>query len=957
MTNTTCIDLHPASSPRPAFGRFMGQAHVLVSVLLSLALVLSLSQATAADLRPAGLSCEYRQNPLGIDARQPRLSWKLEAPAGARGLAQSAYRVLAASSAEKLVRDRGDLWDSGKVGSEQQLGITYAGKPLSSGMQVWWKVKVWDNHDQASQWSAPARWEMGLLKAADWQAQWIEAPGAGPQSDEERFNDDPAPLLRKEFTIHKPVLRARAYISGLGYYELRLNGRRVGDHQLDPGWTAYAKRVLYSTYDVTAQLKQGRNAVGIILGHGWYDPLPLRFWGHLNLREHLTVGKPRAILRLVVDYADGTSQSILTDGTWRSSHGPILRNNVYLGELYDARREQPGWDQAGFQDSNWKPAVRAVEPLGPLQAQSAPPIRITRVLRPVRRTEPEPGTYIFDFGQNFAGWVRLRVQGPPGTAVRLRYGELLYPDGRLDGMTTVAGQVKAGGKDYVYPGHGVPKTAWQTDTYILKGQGEETYTPRFTFHGFRYVEVTGYPGAPPLDALQGLRLNSDVERVGSFICSNERFNRIEHLVEWTFLSNLFSVQSDCPGREKLGYGGDIFGTSEAFALNFNMVRFYEKTLQDYADAARPNGGLTETAPFVGIADEGFGGGTGPVGWGTVFPHLLWQLYTYYGDRRVLEEYYPVACRWVEFLQAHARDGILDNGISDHESLVPKPRALTGTGFYYCNALTMARIARVLGKTADAQRFHALAEDIKNAFNRRFLRPATGAYDTGTQACQAFALFLDLVPEASKQATLQYLVHDILDSHDGHLTTGLFGTRFLPLVLSDLGRMDVACTVVNQSDFPGWGYMIQKGATTLWEHWAFSDNVFSHNHPMFGSIGEWLMKAVAGIQPAPEMVGWSRLIIRPQPAPEFVWARGDYQTLRGLVSSHWRVEDGKIFMRIALPPNTRAKVFVPALNGGSVLEGGKPAAHSPGVRFVGRVPGAAVYEVGSGRYEFEAPFSS
>ena len=907
----------------------------------------------AQGLVVENLRCEYCTNPLGLDTPKPRLSWILSS--SRRAQRQTAYRILVASSRDALAGNRGELWDSGKVASGQSAQIEYEGTPLSSRARCFWKVLVWDKDGTPSDWSAPAQWEMGLLVPEDWQAQWIQQRSPEPRSEEERFNDQPAPLLRKEFTVDKAVARARAYISGLGYYELHLNGKRVGDNVLDPGWTTYSRRVLYSTYDVTAQVARGRNAVGIMLGNGWFNPLPLRMWGQLNLREHLTVGEPRAILQLAIDYVDGSSQIITTDTTWRTCQGPILRNSIYLGEVYDARHEQPGWDGPGFPSANWEPAAPASAPLGALRAQTAPPIRVTRVLRPVNRTQPRPGTWIFDFGQNFAGCVTLRVKGPAGTVVRLRYGELLYPDGTLNAMTSVAGQIKGGGPNYVYSGTGAPKTAWQSDVYTLKGGAEEVYTPWFTFHGLRYAEVTGYPGEPPLEALAGLRLNSAVERAGTFACSNERFNRIQQQIEWTFLANLFSVQSDCPAREKFGYGGDVVATSETFLLNFDMARFYGKTVRDYADAARPNGGLTETAPFVGIADEGLGGGSGPVGWGTAFPQLQWQLYQYYGDRRILEEQYPLTRTWVEFLRARAKDNLLDNGISDHESLVPKPRALTGTAFYYYNVQVLSRIARVLGKTQDAERYAALAGEIKQSFNRRFLKRGTGAYDTATQACQAFALFLDLAPPEERENALQVLVRDLLETHHGHLTTGIFGTRFLPLVLSDCGRTDLACAVVDRGDFPGWGHMLERGATTLWEHWEFSDNTFSHNHPMFGSIGEWFFKALAGLQPDPEMAGRGHFIIRPQPAPNLTWVKGEYRSVRGPVASEWHVAEGNINLRVAIPANMSATVYVPTRDSTAVKESGRPAGEASAVRFLRTEAEAAVYEVGSGDFVFEAPF--
>jgi len=701
----------------------------LTIFLCSASLFLSILASEAGSLSLSGLKSEYRVNPLGLDTPQPRLSWLLDSKE--RGQQQTAYQVLAATSLDALAKGTGDLWDSGKVSSAESVHVAYGGQPLRSGQRVYWKVRAWDRQDRPSAYSAPAWWEMGLLAPADWQAAWLTRQRPAPRSEQQMFEDAPAPLLRKEFAIPKAILRARVYVSGLGYYELRLNGQRVGDHVLDPGWTTYSKRVLYSTYDVTDQLQRGANALGIMLGNGWFNPLPLRLWGHINPREHLTIGEPRAILQLVVEFADGSSQTVVTDETWKVGEGPILRNNVYLGEVYDARRAQPGWDRPGFDDASWRRASVAEEPLGPLRAQDAPPVRVTRTLKPVKRTEPKPGVFIFDLGQNFAGWARLSVKGPAGTRVRMRYGELLYPDGTLNGMTAVCGQIKQGGRDYRYDGIGAPKTAWQEDQYILKGEGEEVYTPRFTFHGFRYVEVTGIVGEHV--ALEGLRLNSDVAPAGSFTCSNERFNRIQEMVLWTELSNLFSVQSDCPHREKFGYGGDIVATSEMAIFNFDMARFYAKATRDLADAVRPNGGFTETAPFVGIADNGLGEKSGPIGWGTAHPLLQWHLYQYYGDTRLLEENYELTKRWIALLRASARDHILDNGISDHESLVPKPRALTGTGFYYLNVRLFSQIARALGKKADADEAAALAEQIKAAFNQKFLQPGTGRYDTATHA--------------------------------------------------------------------------------------------------------------------------------------------------------------------------------------------------------------------------------
>lgn len=923
--------------------------HILAGLLFFGVLTGADIVAATGAVKATSLQCEFRVNPLGVDTRQPRLSWTLESRR--RAERQSAWQVLAASTADKLDREEGDLWNSGKGDSTESLNVDYCGQPLRSGQRVFWKVRVWDRDGRASDYSRLAWFETALLAPEDWQAFWITRQSSGPIPEAQAYDDHPAPLVRKEFTLEKKIARARAYVSGLGYYELRLNGERVGDHVLDPGWTSYSQRVLYSTYDVTAQLKRGRNAVGLMLGNGWFNPLPLRMWKRFNLREALTVGEPRAIVQLVVEFTDGTSQTIATDETWRVGDGPVLRNSVYLGEVYDARREQPGWDQAGFDDSRWETAVRAGDPaLGGLRAQSAPPIRITRTLQPVKLTEPRPGVFIFDFGQNFSGWARLRVRGAAGTRVRLRSGELLYPDGTLNGMTAVVGQTKIGGTNYQYDGVGQPKTAFQQDEYIVNGRGTEVFTPRFTFHGFRYVEVTGFPGKPTLGALEGLRLNSDVRPAGTFECSNERLNRIQQMVLWTELANLFSVQSDCPHREKFGYGGDIVASSEMAMLNFDMSRFCEKAAQDLVDAARTNGGFTETAPFVGISDEGLGGGSGPIGWGTAQPLLLAQLRQYYGEQRLVAEQYEATKRWIALLHARAVADILDNGISDHESLAPKPRALTGTVFYYFNVKLFAQLAKSLGHADDATEAEARAERIKTAFNRKCLQPGTGRYDAATQASQAFALYHGLVPLDEQARALDVLVRDIA-AHDGHLTTGIFGTKYMLAALSDAGRGDVACGIVNQRTFPGWGYMLERGATTLWEHWEYSDNTYSRNHPMFGSVSEWFYKTLAGIQPAAGAVGFNQVVIQPTPVHDLKWVKASYDSVRGKIECAWTRSGRRFQMRVTIPVGVTATVAVPGNELTRIRESGRPARESVGVNWLRQQAGRNLFTVGSGDYTF------
>jgi alpha-L-rhamnosidase len=907
--------------------------------------------ASGAGLKVSDLKCNYQTNPLGLDDPRPSLSWKLDS--AERGQSQTAYQILAATTPAKLKDGATDIWDSGKITSTDSIGVPYAGATLHSGERIYWTVRSWDKDGKISETPKPVWWEMGLLDPADWRGAWINRPRPAPPTEKQMFDKDPAPLFRKEFRIDKKIKRARVYVSGLGYYELHINGERIGDHVLDPGWTSYSKRVLYSTYDVTENLKRGDNAIGVMLGNGWFNPLPLRMWGRVNLRDSLTLGQPRLCLQLAVDYTDGQSVIIGTDESWKTGPGPILRNSVYLGELYDARKELPSWDMANFDDSAWTAAAVATEKLGALRAQDAPPIRVTHVVKPAKVTEPKPGVYIVDFGQNFAGWVRLHVQGPAGTEVKMRYGELIYPDGTLNGMTSVFGQVKGGGPTYKYSGEGVPKTAWQQDEYILKGGGPEVYCPRFTFHGFRYVEITGLPQRPNLRDIEGLRLNSDVTPAGSFECSNTEFNRIHEMVLWTELSNLFSVESDCPHREKFGYGGDMIVASEAAMFNFDMERFYAKAVQDLDDAARPNGGFTETAPYVGLSDEGLGGGSGPVEWASAQPFVQWKLYQYYGDRALLAAHYPATKRWIEFLKSCATNNILDNGISDHEGLDPKPRALTGTGFYYLNVHLFARIAGVLGKTEDATAANAQAEEIKTAFNRQFLKPGSGVYDIGTEACQAFALHLGLVPADEEPRALDALAHDIVDVKKGHLSTGIFGTKFMLDALPDFGRDDLAFDIVNQKTFPGWGYMLAQGATTLWEHWEPSDNVYSHNHPMFGSVSEWFYKDLGGIIPAPDAVGFNKIIFRPQPVGDVTWVNTSYNSARGKIICDWKRDGHDFQLLVRVPVGASAVVELPAKDQNSLKEHGAPVSAMADIHLDSFRANLATIAISSGEYQFSS----
>lgn len=906
---------------------------MVLTTLGLLALVPNLP-ATAPLVTPTDLRCEFQVEPLGIDTMRPRLSWTLRGTPGERDQRQSAYRVLVASSSRALAANRGDLWDSGKVLGPEQNNIAYAGKPLQSGQSCFWKVQVWDGKAVAG-WSEPARWEMGLLHPQDWAGQWIDDGKANPATDAEFYANDPAPMFRKEFTARGPVARARLVVSGLGYVVASLDGAKVGDHELDPGWTDYGKQVFYSVYDVTERLSAGRHCLGFVLGNGWYNPLPLRMWGNKNLREHLTVGRPRVIAQLRIEYRDGTTETIATDPGWKVGASGILRNNVYLGEVVDARKSPHGWDSPGFDDSGWRTAALAPESVGTLVSQPQPPIRATRSWNAVRVTEPQPGVWIYDFGVNFAGWASVRLDVSAGTVVQLRYGELLHPDGTLNPLTGVAGQIKREGVG----GPGAPDVAWQADTYTARGVGE-TYTPRFTWHGFRYLEIRGLPAALPLDRVTAQRLNADVESVGSFACSNPLLNEIQAMCRRTFLSNLFSVQSDCPHRERFGYGGDIAATSEAFMDNFQMANFYAKAVRDWADAALEDGMFTDTAPFVGIQYCG-------VVWAMAHPLLVDQLYRTYGDRRLGEEQYEAAKRWLLLVEKQTPDAIVQDGLSDHEGLAPAPAPAMVTPFYFQSANLLAAAARRLGRMEDARHFDGLAEAIRAAYVARFVDGTTGKVGPGTQASQAIALATGIVPEGLRGKVLGALVERVHEKGD-HLSTGILGTKFMLDELSRGGRADLAYRIVTQPDFPGWGWMLKNGATTLWEHWEFSDNTFSHNHPMFGSVSEWMMRWLGGIQPEEGSVGYDRIVIRPQCVKELEWVKSSHKSVRGKIVSNWSRVGGALRFEIEVPVNTRARVVLPAANAGAVTEGGRPL---PAVFRAKRTATGVEVAVGSGSYTF------
>lgn len=898
-------------------------------------------------LRVDQLRCEYRSDPLGIDTARPRLSWVLNS--NIRGQFQSAYQILVASSEDRLNESEADLWNSGKTVSQQSLNIEYAGRALESRMRCFWKVRVWGKSGRASDWSKTAWWEMAFLDRDEWSASWIDDGKENPSRDEDFYKDDLAPLFRKEFVLEKAVEKARLYITGLGYYEAYLNGNRVGNSVLDPAWTSYSQRVFYSVYDVTPHLQEGVNCIGVTLGNGWYNPLPLRMWGRLNLREHLTTGRPCFIGQLELTYADGTRKVIVSDESWKVKEGPILRNNIYLGEVYDARLEVTDWNLCGIDATGWRPASAAPEQNRRLDVQPIPPIRVTATLQPIKITQSSPGIYLVDMGQNFAGWVRYKFNAPRGTRIQCRYGEMLYADGTLNPMTSVCGQIKGtrknrNGEEVLVGGPGSPEIAWQADTYITKGNGWEIYTPRFTFHAFRYIEITGYPGDITPDMILGLRMNSDMTEAGSFSCSNEMFNDIQTMSRETFLSNLFSVQSDCPHRERFGYGGDIVSTHEALIFNFDMAAFYAKAVQDWSDSVQEDGMLTDTAPYVGIQYCG-------VGWAMVHPLLQVELFRYYGDRRTLERHYPVSRRWLGLVQNLYPDFIVKEGLSDHESLNETPSEELVTPLYFYSARLLFKMAEILKRSADKKEYEDLMAKIRSAYLNKFWQGDSGQFAPGTQASQSFGLYLGLAPELGQDKAHAYLER-LIEEKQGHLTTGILGTPFMLDVLCRHGLSDIAYRIVNKRSFPSWGHMLELGATTLWEHWEFSDDTYSHNHPMFGSVSQWFYNWLGGIQAAPDAVGFDKVIIRPQVIEDLQWVKSSYDSVRGKITSSWQKKEGSIFFEIHIPVNAEATVYLPDLKNSQIFENGKRLEVAGGIQILEKGDRSLIYRVGSGTYLFE-----
>jgi alpha-L-rhamnosidase len=894
--------------------------------LFMIMLALAHNTTAAAQLKATSLRCEYRTNPLAMDVAKPRLSWIVES--SKRGTIQTAYEIFVASDPKILGEGRGDLWESGKVEGDQNTQIAYAGKSLQTRKQCFWKVRIWDNHGNISPFSAIASWRMGLLTGADWTGSWIGL--AGDTSRDLR----PDPFVRKEFNVQKGIRRATAYIITRGLFIASLNGSRIGHDVLSPEWTDYRKRIQYLTYDVTPQIKKGANCVGIIIGDGWYSG----FVGFGKLPNNYG-SQTSALMQLHIEFADGTEEVIATDQSWRGSFGPILSSDLLMGEEYDARLEMNGWDEPGFNDKRWQPVAVYPKPTARLVPLPTEPVRITQLLKPRRITEPKKGIFVIDLGQNIAGFVRLKVHGKAGREITMRHAEVLNPDGTI--YTTNLRRAKA------------------TEKYTLGGKGIESYEPHFTFHGFRYVEVTGYPGKPAMDAITGCAINTDLPITGSFGCSDKIVNQLVSNISWSQRGNFISIPTDCPQRdERLGWMGDAQIFVRTAAFDMDVSSFMTKWMYDVVDAQSPDGAFMDTSPFV---DKN--GTFGAPGWGDAGIIVPWNIYRCYGDTRMIDDHFEAMERWMQYMAEANPDFIrknrLNNNYGDWLSIdAETPKDLLATAFWAYDARLMVDMASATGRTEAQQKYEAVFDSVKSAFQKAYIS-ADGKIHGATQTGYVLALAFNLMPDDLRQAAAQFIIDDI-KAKKGHLSTGFIGVKYLNPVLTETGHADVAYQLLFNKTFPSWGFPITQGATTIWERWdgwttdkGFQDpGMNSFNHYSMGSVGEWLYRHVAGIDLG-EKPGYKEIIVHPRVTEQLSHVSASYSSPQGVIKSEWAQKKGRFTFNVAIPANTVATIYVPAKSPDVVRESGKPVKDSPELIFVRHENGCAVFKAGSGAYRFES----
>jgi len=900
--------------------RLLFQGYIILIIAFSIvsSCTVNKKDTESNSLKVTDLKCEYATNPIGLDVLSPQLSWRIESEE--RGILQSAYQILVANTHENLSLNDSIIWDSGKIKSTKSAGIKYTGPKLTSRNRYYWKVKIWDSDNVSSDYSDPAFFEMGLLNREDWKAGWLGWPASLTGR---------VLYFRKTFSTEKTVKKARAYISGIGYYVLNINGKRVGDHVVDPGETDYSKRILYATYDITDFVDKGRNAIGVAVGPGWY-------------------GTPKLCMQAEIIYTDGVKEIITTSSEqgWQVRGGPIIKSSIYDGEYYDAREEDTEGNPAISSSQNvsrfnqWNTAATVSSPGGQMVSQKLEPIKVVNTIIPQNITEPRHGIYVIDAGQNLAGWASIKVKGKRGTEISMKFAESLYKDGTVNQENL--------------------RSAKATDTYILKGGEEEQWEPSFTYHGFRYIQAEGFPYPPRPGDIQVKVVRSAVDQTGQFKCSNELLNQIHHMVWSTEASNLHSIPTDCPQRdERMGWLNDLTVRIDQALYNFDLSRFYPKFIDDVEDTQGEDGTITDTAPTH---------------WGkrpadpvcTSYLLLALKSYEFYGNEEIISEHYDNLKAWVDYLNSRTEDGIvnysswgdwcppIEFGVNSGPVSKNTPGAFMSTGyFYYCTRI-IAHMAKILGNKKDVIYYENLSQKTAEVFNNKYWNEKTGGYGSNNQACNSFALFLGLVDKERIPKVVDNLVKDVKE-HNYHLTTGNLCTKYLLEMLTEHGHPDVAYKIATQETYPGWGFMLANGATTLWERWEHETGgaMNSHDHPMMGSVGSWFYKYLLGILPDVEGVGFGKFTIHPIIMNDLNFAEGEFKSIKGLIKSSWRKESGFINFDVTIPGNSIATVFVPTKDINSITESNKEIKLINEIKFLRIENEYAVYQVGSGTYHFKS----
>jgi len=884
--------------------------------------------STSAQLSVTQLRTEHLVDPLNIDSRQPRLDWQLQSPD--RGILQTAYEINVSDRND----GKGDSWNSGKILSDQSQQVVYAGAALLSGKKYYWRVRVWDNKGRVSPWSEGAWWQMALLDTAEWKAQWIE-PGLKDDGSNR------SPLLRTTFATRGKVASATVYITAHGLYEAQLNGQRIGNACLTPGWTSYHKRLQYQAYDVTQLIRPGKNAIGAMLGSGWYR-------GYIGFeRQHNYYGNDIALLlQLVIRYTDGHTETVVSGPGWKSAYGEVMHSEIYHGETIDHREDKPGWSLAGYDDASWAAVQTASFSKSLLVPAINEPVREHVVYKPVRSFKTPKGENVIDFGVEITGWVRVRARGKAGDSIRISHAEVLDKAGNF--YTENLRRAKA------------------EDVFIFKGgDSAEEFQPRFTFHGFRYIRIEGTSSIDPND-YTAVDLYSDIQSTGSFDCSNKMINQLQENIQRGQRGNFLDVPTDCPQRdERLGWTGDAQVFSRTAAFNYGVEPFFTKWLRDVAADQLPTGAV----PFV-IPNVLGKGSSASAGWSDVATIIPWNLYLAYGDRRVLEEQYPSMKAWVDYMKGQAKNDLWNTGFHFGDWLFYRPfddndgrsavtdKYLIAQCFYAQSIQLLIKAATVIGKKEDVATYSILLQRIKDAFLKEYVTPS-GRLVSSTQTAYVLALQFDMLPEALRKQAAERLVQNVKD-YDYHLTTGFLGTPYLCHVLSRYGQTAVAYQLLLQDTYPSWLYPVKMGATTIWERWdgIRPDSSFqtpgmnSFNHYAYGAIGDWMYRTVAGIDTYEDGPGYHHSRIAPHPGGDLTHAGADLKTGYGLLSSRWRVENDSLLLDVIIPANTTSTCYIPAPEGGLITEGGIPLASAKGVSVEGVERGYLIVRLGSGQYHFK-----